>query len=219
MYKKIGIALLACSLLLVPGCASLEDNKPQPNEEVLALQKENETLKQTITTLEEQLEELKEENEALKEVQTPSEDENVAQEVVEESYTLYTRDVNSWEITPLGEVQVDGNLSLQDKVQAVANELSKECFEGLEIEVEEIKQIGENEVAMINLKDEGQNQSPNWMVNFFQGSTGAGITATSLEESLLQRASTYPWVDGIEIQYNGQPLVADHIEFSNVIYR
>ena len=219
MYKKIGIILLACGLLIVPGCASSQDQTTQPSEEVIALQKENETLKQTITTLEEQVEVLKEENEALKEVQTPSEEEQVVQEAAKENYTIYTRDVNSWEITTLGEVQVDETLSLQEKVQVVADELSKECFDGLAIEVEEIKQIGDHEVAIINLKDDEQNRDASWMVKFFQGSTGAGITATSLEESLLQRESQYPWVDGIEVLYNGQPLISDHIEFSNVIYR
>ena len=214
MYKKLGIVLLACSMLLIPGCTPDEVNL-QPSEEVIALKQENETLKQTITTLEEQIEELKEENEALK----GSKEEDSTEEVAKESYTLYTRDVNSWEITTLGEVQVDEALSLQDKLQTVADKLSKECFEGLEIDVEEIKQIGNSDVAIINLKDKGQNESPNWMVNFFQGSTGAGITATSLEESLLQRESAYPWVDGIEIQYNSEPLVTDHIEFSNIIYR
>lgn len=209
MNKKLGMALLACSILLIPGCAPNEGNS-QETEQIKVLQEENSELKKTVDTLEQELAKLKEENESLKEIEA---------EKSKEIYTLYSRDVNSWEIIEVGEVKLDEGTPLQDKVQAVANELSKVCFEGLEIEVEEIKKIGNNDIAIINLKDKGQEQNPNWMVNFFQGSTGAGITATSLEESLLQRKSSYSWIDGIEIHYNGEALMTDHIEFGKIVYR
>lgn len=209
MYKKLGIALLVCSMLLIPGCTQNEVTN-QENEVIIALQKENEELKQTIDTLKKEITTIEEENKILKQT---------VEEASKEAYTIYTRDVNSWEIIALSEVKIDKDQSLQDKIQTVANNLSKECFEGLEIKVEEIKDIGDKQIAIINLIDDSERENANWMMNFFQGSTGAGITATSLEESLLQRDSQYAWVDGIEIFYNGEVLSGNHIEFNGIIYR
>lgn len=213
MYKKLGIALLVCSMLLIPGCTQNEVNN-QESQAMIALQKENEELKQTIDTLEKEITTIKEENENLKQTA-----EEASKEASKEAYTIYTRDVNSWEIVEISQVKVDKEQPLQDKIQTLADNLSKECFEGLEIKVEEIKEIGDKQIAIINLLDDSKKQNPNWMMNFFQGSTGAGITATSLEETLLQRDSQYTWVDGIEIFYNDEVLSDNHIEFNGIIYR
>lgn len=209
MYKKLGLILLATSMLLMPGCTKNEGTTLS-NQEIVSLQKENEELKQTISKLEEEVLMVKEENETLK---------NSGTEVNTEEYTLYTRDVNSWEIIESSKIKIDETMDLKEKLQAVADELSKVSFKGLAIEVEEIKSIGNNEIAIINLMDDGLDKEPNWNINFFQGSTGAGITKTAIEESFLQRNIASEWIDGIEVHYNNEPLVNDHIEFSEIIYR
>lgn len=209
MHKKLGVVLLAVSMLLIPGCTKNQD-LPQSDGTVISLKKENEELKKTISNLEQELQTIKEENEAFKQT---------IEEASMKEYALYTRDVDTWEITELSKIKVKQDLSLQEKLQAIADALSKECFEGLTIEVKEIKSIGNNEIAIIDLKDEGTDKEPSWMVNFFQGSTGAGITKTAIEESFLQRNTDDKWVDGIEIYYNGKVLSSDHIEFNGIIYR
>lgn len=209
MYKKLGLILLALSMLLMPGCTK-DEGSTLPKEEVINLQKENEELKETINKLEEEILTIKEENETLK---------KTSEEASMEEYTLYTRDVNSWEIIETGKVKVDQTIDLKEKVQTVADELSKESFKGLAIEVKEIKNIGNDKIAMINLKDEGVEKEPNWTTNFFQGSTGADITKTTIEETFLQRNTSYPWIDGIEVHYNDEPLTSDHIDFSKIIYK
>lgn len=207
MKKKIGIILLAIGIIWLPGCTQTDEIKPA-NKQMMSLQKENETLTTQIDNLTSQIDTLTKENEMLKlEIQKLS----------EEEYTLYSRDVDSWEVIEIGKVAISKDKTLQDKLQIIADELSKNCFDGLDIKVEEIKTIGNDEVALINLKD--TSEELNWMDKYFQGSTGAGITTTALEESLLQKTTGYPWVDGIEIVYNGVALSSDHMELGNIIYR
>lgn len=207
MKKIMGTILLAAGMLLIPGCTQ-EDQIEPLNEQINTLQIENKTLTTQIEDLTTQIDTLNKEKQAL---------EDEIKNLSQEEYSIYSRDVNSWEIIEVSKVTIDKDESLQEKLQDLADELSKTCFEGLEISVEEIKTIGKDEIAIINLKDNGE--EINWMNKYFQGSTGAGVTKTALEETLLQRNISYPWVDGIEIVYNGEMLSIDHIELGDIIYR
>lgn len=207
MKKIIGTILLVAGMILVPGCTQTDQIEPL-NEQISTLQKENETLTTQIEDLTTQIDTLSKEKQALEEE---------IKKLSEEEYTIYSRDVDSWEIIEVGKVGIDKDKTLQEKLQNIADELSKTCFEGLEISVEGIKTIGKDEIATINLKDKDENL--NWMNKYFQGSAGAGVTKTALEETLLQRNINYPWIDGIEIIYNGEMLSIDHIELGDIIYR
>ena len=208
MKKKIAVILLALSTIGLSGCTQQLDQVNPLEEQVTTLQKENENLAKQVESLTKQIDELMEQNTKLQEE---------IQVLDEEQYTLYTRDVDSWEIVELETISLSKDETIKEKLQQIANEISKTCFENLEIKVEEIKTIGNKEIATINLKD--NEEELNWMSNYFQGSTGAGVTLTILEESLLQRKSNYPWIDGIELVYNGETLSSTHIELGNILYR
>ncbi|MEG0386955.1 hypothetical protein [Niameybacter sp.] len=210
MNKKIGIILLSIGIMALSGCISTQPvQSPQDTDkQIIVLQEEKQQLEAEIDKLNKQVNQLIEENKNLK---------AEMQKLSEEDYILYTRDVDSWEIIELGNVVIEKDMSLQEKIQQIADEISRLAFEGLKIQVEEIKTIGNKKIALINLKDIGETSE--WMNQYFQGSTGAGITMTILEESLLQRNSPYSWIDGIEIVYNGEILSSSHIELGNILYR
>ena len=207
MKKIIGTILLVMGMILLPGCTETDQIEPL-NEQISTLQKENETLTSKIDNLTNQIDTLNKEKQVLEEE---------IKKLSEEEYTIYSRDVDSWEVVEVSKLAIDKNKTLQEKLQIIADELSKTCFEGLEIQVEGIKTIGKDEIASINLKDKDEKLS--WMSKYFQGSAGAGVTRTALEETLLQREISYPWIDGVEILYNGEMLSTDHIEFGDIIYR
>lgn len=207
MKKIIGSILLVVGMVFMPGCDQTDELAPL-NEQINQLQTENTTLNNQIKDLTEQIDTLNEEKERL---------EDEIKKLAQEEYTIYSRDVNTWEIIEIGRVTLDKDETIKEKLQTLADKLSELCFEGLEISVEEIKTIGKDEIAIINLKDEGNNLS--WMSSYFQGSTGGGVTKTALEETFLQRNTSYPWVDGIEIIYNNEAISIDHIELGEVIYR
>lgn len=85
-------------------------------------------------------------------------------------------------------------LSIEEQLNTVANKLSQYCFDGLSIEVLEIKKIEGKEIAIINLKELPINQKIDdytkfigntWKTYYFQGTTGGTITSKQLIDTIL----------------------------------
>lgn len=126
-------------------------------------------------------------------------------------------DANTNKKKVIGNIKINDNLSIEDKVQLVIKEVSALQFQNAPIELTKI----ENNIAYINIKEDKENKL--WSSRFFQGSTGANITSYTLVESLLQRDYEGDWVDGIYITYeNKTDAEFDHIDtdfFGNIIKR
>lgn len=212
IIKLIGI--LSMSLMILVGCSGGQaEQVTQLQQQLESLQEQNKQFQETIVTLQQEVVALNTANKTLL---------LEVEELTKESYTIYTRDADSWEIVEVKDINIDKTLSLQEKMQELARGLSSELFLGLPIQVVEIKKINGDDIAVIDLqesKDGLQDENKSWMDNYFQGSTGGTITATALEETFLQKDSDMNWVDGVQFLYNGKQIENDHVTLNNIVYR
>lgn len=143
--------------------------------------------------------------------------------------TLYSKDVNTEEQVILKKIEVDKNISVEEKLKTLANELSQNAFDNLPIDFVEIKEVDGKKIAHFNLdeldvnsgeKTPNEYEGINWVNNYFAGSAGGSITEYTLITTLLQKEYSGEWIDGLEFTYKGEKIEFDHIpELSEVIYR
>ncbi len=135
----------------------------------------------------------------------------------DDTLSLYKIDENSLDPNKDSDLQINSSDSLENKLQNLANEVSKDYFNGLPIEVKSIDTIDGKEIATINLVD-GQDGS-SW-IEHFQGSTGGQITTNTLIENFLQIGYKGQWIDGVTFLYNDSPIEYDHVyKLSQTQYR
>lgn len=131
--------------------------------------------------------------------------------------SVYSIDENTLEPNKTSDISVADSSSLQDKLQQLSNEVSKDYFEGLPIKVKSIDTVDGKKIATINLVDGTDGSS--W-TNKFQGSAGGQITANTLIENFLQVSYKGEWIDGVKFLYNDAPIEYDHVyELSQTQYR
>lgn len=131
--------------------------------------------------------------------------------------SIYSIDENSLEPNQSNTIEVNENLSLNDKLKELAKTISKEKFDNLSIEVKSIDTINGKKVATINLSDSNNKK---W-VQKFQGSTGGTVTANTLIENFLQsnNKSKGEWIDGVKFLYNNEAIEYEHVaDLSTVNY-
>lgn len=132
--------------------------------------------------------------------------------------SIYSIDENSLEPNESGTIEVDGNLSLEDKLKQLCKALSTQKFDNLSLEVKSIDTINGKKVATINLTDANNKK---WSQKF-QGSTGGAVTTNTLIENFLQSTnkSRGEWIDGVKFLYNNEQIEYEHAEsLSNIQYR
>ncbi len=132
--------------------------------------------------------------------------------------SIYTIDENSLEPNESSTIEVNETLTLEDKIKALAKELSEKKFDKLTIEVKSIDNVDGKKVATINLTDSGTKK---W-VQKFQGSTGGAVTENTLIENFLQsnNKSKGEWIDGVKFLYNNEKIEYQHVEdLSTTKYR
>ena len=142
---------------------------------------------------------------------------------------IYSKDVNTEEPVIVNTIQINSKLSLEEKLNLLAENLSKEVFNDLPIEFVEIKEIDGKKIGLFNLNELGENagditfdkyQGKNWVNNYFAGSAGGGITEYTLIETLLQRDYSGEWIDGVEFTYKNSNIEFDHVpSLGEVNYR
>lgn len=166
-----------------------------------------------------------------------SEDKEATNEVIESiednkekvELILYSKDVNTEEQIILKKVEVDKNSSIKDKLKTLANELSKNAFDNLPINLIEIKEVDGKKIAFFDLdelevnsgnKEFNKYEGISWFNNYFVGSAGGSVTEYTLITTLLQTEYTDEWIDGLEFTYKGSKIEFDHVpELSDTIYR
>lgn len=132
--------------------------------------------------------------------------------------SIYTIDENSFEPNESSTIEVNENLSLEDKLKALSKEVSEKKFDKLAIDLKSIDTVNGKKVATINLTDSGTKK---W-VQKFQGSTGGTITANTLIENFLQSNTkgNGEWIDGVKFLYNNEAIEYEHVaDLSTTKYR
>lgn len=132
--------------------------------------------------------------------------------------SIYTIDENSLEPNESGTIEVNENLSLEDKLKQLSKTISEKEFGSLPIELKSIDTINGKKVATINLTDSNNKK---W-VSKFQGSTGGSVTENTLIENFLQsnNKSKGDWIDGVKFLYNNEKIEYDHVSnLSEIQYR
>ena len=142
---------------------------------------------------------------------------------------LYSKDVNTDEQVIIGEVEVNEELSLEEKIEKLSEGLSEKAFDNLPIEFVKINNIEGKKVALFNLDELGNNATDitfdkyegiNWSNNYFAGSAGGSVTEYTLISTLLHRNYTGEWIDGIEFTYKNSKIEFDHVPaLGEVSYR
>ncbi len=153
---------------------------------------------------------------------TPSLEPTPSPEVtVEQEFDLFTGNVDSYEKEKLETIKVEKATTLEEKLQSIADNLSKKEFDNLPIVIEKIEEVDGKQIAIINLKDDpSQKDGLNWMSFLNGGSTGGTITRVTLEESFLQREYKEAWIDGIKLIYEGEAIPElDHFPGTKIIER
>lgn len=130
--------------------------------------------------------------------------------------SIYTIDENSLEPNQSSTIEVNENLSLEDKLKELSKAVSEKKFDKLSIQVKSIDTVNGKKVATINLTD-----TNNKWVQKFQGSTGGSVTANTLIENFLQTSnkSKGEWIDGVKFLYNNETIEYEHVaDLSNTVY-
>jgi hypothetical protein len=208
MNKKLVIlcATIFSVIVITSGCSnSLKD-------ENIKLTKEVSSMKEKNSGLEKSLEELKEEIKNKNSV-----------------YPIYSADVNTYAKEVHFGTYIAENLPLKDKLDALAKTLSEVYFSNLPIQVSEVTEINGKKIAVINLKENEENQNvidtsqfkgQSWATSHFQGSTGGTMTSVCLIETFLQKDYEGQWIDGVKFLYNNKTINFDHVpSLGEVSYR
>ena len=173
--------------------------------------KPNDTSNSNSTTVEQNTDN---NNSSKKEADKPKEDVKVNKVKL----SIYTIDENSLEPNESSTIEVNENLSLEDKLKALSKEVSEKKFDKLAIDLKSIDTVNGKKVATINLTDSGTKK---W-VQKFQGSTGGAVTANTLIENFLQSntKSKGEWIDGVKFLYNNEAIEYEHVaDLSTTKYR
>ncbi len=136
--------------------------------------------------------------------------------------TLFTGDIDNYTKKEAETITIEENLSIENKLEVIAEELSKTHFDNLPIEAKKIEQIDGKKIAIINLREyqKPSDQKKTWIDYLNAGSAGSRITLITLEESFLQRDLKGEWIDGIKILYEEQNIEEmDHFPATQIIFR
>lgn len=204
--KKVLLCFLILLICIVGfGCSNIED-KNMLRAELVRLEKENMKLEQEKESLNFNIEHITEINRSM---------DKVVQEQVyilglsdeeRKDYTvlpIYNANVYAFEKEISYYVYLPIQSTLEEKMNILAEKLSKYSFRNLPIDIKGMEIIDNKRIAVVNLQEHDQELNTiAWNTYYFQGSTGGTMTSTTLIETFLQREYEGQWVDGVKILYN-----------------
>lgn len=159
---------------------------------------------------------------------------HVAPKEVDEFALFTTKEIfdsasESYKLIPSVErlITISKNQSLEKKVGALLDSISKNNFHNLKIELLNITETTEGKKSLkVNLKENPDFILPDSLgryhswYEFFQGSMGGEQTTIILVESILQREFSGMWIDEVEFSYQSEKIGEwDHAFLSGVIKR
>ena len=222
MYKKLIIlcATIFAVVTITTGCSnSLKDENVKLTKEISAMKEKNSELEKSATALKEESKNLSNKLEALE-----AKDVFINEEVSKNKnsvYPIYSADVNTYAKEIHYGTYIPENLSVKNKLDALAKALSEVYFNKLSIEVSEITEIDGKKIAVINLKESEENEKINdqsqfkgisWARNYFQGSCGGTTTSICLIETFLQKDYEGQWIDGVKFLYDNSNVKITNFE-------
>jgi cell division protein FtsL len=228
VLKRTYLVLLACVLVLLSftGCTNttLKNNNTSLNNEIISVKQKNSDLEKKVSELTNDNQKL---GDRVKELESNSSSINESMSKIKEGvFPIYTANIDSLKRETYLWVYVDVKSPIKAKLGVLAKTLSEVYFRGLPIEIGDIKDVNGKKIAVVNLSESAENQKikdtsnfkgPSWAGSFFQGSTGGGITSTSLIETMLQRDYKGAWIDGVQFKYNNKNIDYEHVPDLNAI--
>lgn len=146
-----------------------------------------------------------------------------------EIFPIYDANLYSYDREIILYISFPKTLKLREKLIEVGSKLSQYCFNGLPIELQEIKDVEGKKIAVVNLRESIVNEGKKdyaeyvgytWNGNYFQGSTGGILTYTKLVETFLQKDYKGEWIDGVQFLYQGAEVDFEHVpDLKNIVYR
>lgn len=133
---------------------------------------------------------------------------------------IYTANILTYKDEIKYYMAIPKELSLEEKLSTIANKLSQYCFNGLPIEVLEIKKVEGKKIAIIDLKELSFNQGiddytkfigSTWKTYYLQGTTGGAITSKQLVDTFLQKGYQGEWIEGVQFLYEGEIIDYEHV--------
>lgn len=220
LKKIIAVAMIFVMGASVYGCTGTNASGSKNDDVVVEDSNSNNDGANDETVVEDE----EENNEQISNTEENSEDKSKV-----EVFKLYSKDAEQGAEINLGEVEINKNESLENKLSKIASVLSEKAFDNLPISLTEIKDIDGKKIAVFNLDEMGNNagdvqfsdyEGISWYNNFFVGSTGGEITEYTLIRNLLQTEYTGEWIDGVEFTYKGSKIEFDHVpELGEINYR
>ncbi|WP_315077354.1 hypothetical protein [uncultured Clostridium sp.] len=213
MVKKLILATVLMLSIALVGCSS--------NSATNTKQEDNTVVENSKTDNNEN--DIKKDNPA----ESSKDDKNDKKET--EAFFIYTEDADNMEIKEISTIELNKDLSLEDKLKQLSKSLSEKVFDNLPIEVKSIDTVDGKKIATINLDESAANKGvtsnadlkkPNWAANKLQGSTGGEISENSLLETFLQVKYKGEWIDGVKFLYKNEPIEFEHTpKLSEIQYR
>lgn len=208
----IAMAMICIMSTAIYGCEKSNISNNKNNTEVEETNKSNEVKDESKSELKDDKKDDKKD--------TNNKEEETNTQVKTEVFKLYSKDANEGQEIYLGEVEINKNDSLKNKLTILANTLSEKAFSGLPITLTEIKEVNGKKIAVFDLNEIGNNagdtpianyKGVNWYNNYFAGSTGGDITQYTLINNLLQKNYSGDWIDGVKFTYKGKKIEFDHV--------
>lgn len=209
MNRKIAGMLLAMLISIVFTCGfySTGNAALKNDPEIEELKQEYEKLEASVANLQKEVENLEERfHEEMAVIASLKAGEGEVLPIYRANVDDYSREIGMY-------ISMPPEKSLREKLDIMAQKVSLFYFEGLPIEVAEIKTEDDGrKIAVIDLKESRENQSASepskykgasWAVGYFQGSTGGIETSVCLTETFLQKDYKGEWIDGASFTYEG----------------
>lgn len=143
-----------------------------------------------------------------------TDNEKSEEEVLEqkELFKIYDADISNSQIGNPVEVSIQSSETLDNKVKAVADEIIKKWFEGMQYEVSTKTEDGRI-IAVINLIDtKGPQDESSWFQQF-QGSDGGTVDSRRIINNIIQKDHSGQWIEGIKVLYNGEVCEFEHAPY------
>lgn len=221
IYMIFILTGIMATTMAMTGCANpVKEENLHLSAEVSKVNQENEMLKEEIKQLQQNNQELDEQIAKLDPERAQKGSDVVEQKQGESVFNIYGGDIDTYEKQVIQEVKIQENLSLEEKLTLLAQELSKVHFKDLVIALNTIQEQDGKKIAVINLVENENETGASWIEDYFQGSAGGITTTVALEETFLQRDYQGDWIDGVNFLYEMEPIRFDHVEsLGETIYR
>jgi len=135
------------------------------------------------------------------------------------AFKIYSADDMTGEKLVVGDVRVEVDASLDEKLTKLTAELSRKVFK-LPMVYKGIEDVFGQSIAVIDLMESDKEAAEvSWNGLYFQGSTGGMVTSVSLTETILQKDYLGDWVDGVKFLYEGKKVDFEHVGLYGTEYR